>query len=246
MAQQRALGRYFGSAVGTVQRGTGRRHRTTAGVIAGAHLNGDRPLRRRRRHHRRVNRHMIDIEPEAPQPGHGQNDGVIAALGKGREARVHIAAKKLDPQVGPALQQDRLAADRGGADNRAMRQRIKAFIAADQRVAPVLARQDRDDLGALGKDGFHILHRMDGGIALAVEKTALKLLDKQALAAGIGKRAVKDAVAARGHAPDFGVQWSQPVADNLGLRHRQRRGAAGQHKRGVCKDVGRCRHSAKF
>ena len=53
------------------------------------------------------------------------DDGVIAALGKGREARVHIAAKKLDPQVGPALQQDRLAADRGGADNRAMRQRIR-------------------------------------------------------------------------------------------------------------------------
>ena len=127
-----------------------------------------------------------------------------------------------------------------------MRQRIKAFIAADQRVAPVLAWQDRNDPGAIGKDGFHILHRMDGGIALAVEKTALEFLDEQTLAAGIGKRTVKDAVAARGHAPDFGIQRGQTVAHNLGLRHRQRRGAACQHKRGVCKDVRRCRHSAKF
>ena len=168
------------------------------------------------------------------------------ALVQRRDARVDIAAKKLDPQVRATLQQNGLAAHRGGADNSAPGKVIKAGMATDQRITPVLARQHRGNHRARGEHGLHILHRMYGSVAITVEKTAFQFLDEQALAAGIGKRPVENTVATRCHGPDFGGKRGQPVPYDLGLRNGQRRGAARQNQWMCGTDVGVICHSGQF
>ena len=92
------------------------------------------------------------------------------------------------------MQQNGLAAHRSRADNSAVRKRVKRIESADQRVTTVLARQHSGNHCAISEMCLHILHRMNGGVAVAVQKTPLKLLDEQPLATGIGKRPVKDLV----------------------------------------------------
>ena len=90
--------------------------------------------------------------------------------------------------------QQRPPPHRRGADDGTLRQRIKALVRPDQRIAPVLARQHSHDFGAVGEADLHVFHRMDGGITLAVEQAALEFLHEKPLAAGLGKRAVEDTV----------------------------------------------------
>ena len=136
-----------------------------------------------------------------------------------------------------------LTAHRGGADNGAIGKRVNRREGPDQRIAPVLTRQHRGNGGAIGKDGLHILHRMDRRITAAIKQPPLQILDEQPLAAGIGKRAVEDLVTARCQRQRFGGQRGKAVTDDVRLRQRQRRSAASQNERAGGKDIGQCSHS---
>ena len=75
------------------------------------------------------------------------------------------------------------------------------------------ARADRGHPYFLGPDNFHILHRMDGEIDVAVQKRGIQFLGPQALAAYLGQRPVGDAVAAGGDRNDFNVTRGPALRD---------------------------------
>ena len=99
-------------------------------------------------------------------------------------------------QVRPALQQLRLAAQRRGADDAALRQLGKRSAPArDQRVARILARQRRGEDDRLRQPRRQVLDRMHRQIDPPVQQRLVDLLGEQALAADLGQRPVEDPVA---------------------------------------------------
>ena len=92
----------------------------------------------------------------------------------------------------------RLAPQAGGADHRAGRQGGEIFMARrDERIARVLAREDRGEREARRQLGRHVLHRVHRDVGAALGQRRLQLLDEQALAALLGERHVEQFVAAR-------------------------------------------------
>ena len=103
------------------------------------------------------------------------------------------------------MQQLRLPADRGGADQRAQRQAgervggidrcIGRAQAEDQRVARVLARQRAGQHDAGRQRGLQVLQAVHREVDAAVGQRLVDLLGEQALAADVGQAAVLHRVA---------------------------------------------------
>jgi uroporphyrinogen decarboxylase len=165
------------------------------------------------------------------------------AVGALRQPRVDIAAQGDDPQVRTAMQQQRLATQRRGADDGALRQLVDAReVARDQYVACVFARQERRD----GQPGRlrrrHVLHAVDGGVDATLQQGFLDLLNEQSLAAGFGEWPILNHVA-RG--PDHhdldgagrrerGYAMGQSVAHQAGLGEGERAAAGANSKKSAC------------
>ncbi|MCY1352315.1 hypothetical protein D9M69_386050 [compost metagenome] len=140
------------------------------------------------------------LEAEADQAGGGEDDGVVFAGIELGQAGVDVATQELDLQVRPAGQQLRLAAQAGGADHAAGRQRVEAGeIIRDEGVARVLALADAVQAEALGEVHRHVLHRVHGDVRLVLQQRGLQFLDEQALAADLRQRRVEQLVAAADH-----------------------------------------------
>ena len=148
------------------------------------------------------------------------------------QPRLDVAAQRHDAQVGARALGDRLPAQRGGAERRALRQLgERARLAADEHVARVFALEAGRQHQPGRQHGRHVLGRMHGEIDAAVEQRFLDLLGEQALAADLRQRPVLDGVA--GGADDDELdrrlvhpeRRGQPRAHGARLHQRQRAAA---------------------
>ena len=95
---------------------------------------------------------MRSPKPEPLQAGRGEDDRVVSAFVELAQARVHVAAQRLDDELRKALAQLRLAPQARSADDRAVGQRVERVVAiGNERVARVLARHDRGEREAVGR-----------------------------------------------------------------------------------------------
>src|SRR6516162_11763716 len=149
--EEGTLGRERGRSVGVVDDGEQRER----ALVVAARLDGDDPLPDRRQEIVDGNHRGRAVgKPEALQAGEREHDGVDLAGGKLAQARLHIAAQGNDREVAAQPLDERLAAQRGGADARAARQLGERLgLAADEDVARVLAREHRGDHESWRQDG---------------------------------------------------------------------------------------------
>src|ERR1019366_8415201 len=128
--QRGAFGLNRATARSIVERSDGGTNRE----VALPDLHGDGALRWSGDEHRRIEPHrrdvvaereaMLAIRPREPgEAGRGENDGVESSLGKGANARWHIAAQKTKHQIGTRVEQQRAAPGRRRSDTRAVRKR---------------------------------------------------------------------------------------------------------------------------
>ena len=136
-------------------------------------------------------------ETQALEAGERQQRRVdFSAFGLA-QPRLDVAAQELDPEVRAQPARLRLAAQRGGAEARALGQggnRVRHR--RNQRVAHVLAFEEAGDRHALGHERRQILGRMHRGVDPPGEQGGVDLLGEEALAAGFRERPVLDDVAA--------------------------------------------------
>jgi hypothetical protein len=128
--------------------------------------------------------------------------------GRADRARLGLAQPCLDIAVqkhrlvGAKPQRLGLTAKRRRAEGRFAREVLDRIgPCGDERVAHVFTRQIGGDDDALGHERGQVLGRVHGGVDRAREERGVNLLGEQALAAGLGERAVLDRIAA--HANDL-------------------------------------------
>ena len=177
------------------------------------------------------------MQPEANQPGCGQDDRVVLSRVELAQTGVQIAAQGFDLQTGITRVQEGLAAQAGGADDGTWRQIFQPFVAVrNQRITGRFAGADCRQHKAFRHFHRHVLERMHGKVGLAFLHGDFQFLDEQALAADLRERAIKDLVAARGHAENFDaalrVQDLQTRLDMQRLPHRQTRFTRGDDQPG--------------
>ena len=197
-------------------------------VVADAALDADRALRRGRREGDRIEDLRRHVElAEALQAGIGEQRRIGLSFGELAEAGIHLATEDDDVEVRPKAADERLAAQRGRADGRALRQVEKALCrAADEGVADILARQEGREVQALRQLRRHVLGGVHGKVQRAGGKLRLDLLGEQALAADQRQRAVGDAVAGGREHDDLEHVFRQAVR-----RHQARTGLVGLGER---------------
>jgi uroporphyrinogen decarboxylase len=165
-------------------------------VVVGADLDADRSLRHGWQHV--VDRHGLRDaarKAKACEPGAGEQRGVDCALLQFTQARVDVAAQRHDLQVGPQSFHLRLPPQRRGANDGSGGQLGEARgLGADEGVAHVRAWQIAGDRQTRWQDRRHILHRMHGKVDLARQQRLFDFLGEEALAAGVGERAVLNAI----------------------------------------------------
>ena len=174
------------------------------------------------------------------QSGERQQGGVDLAGVELAQARLHVAAKVHHREIGTQPLDQRLPAQRRGADDRAMRKLVqRAALAADEGIARILARQHRHDRKPRRQHGRHVLGRMHGEVDAAGEQRVLDLLGEQALAADLRQRAVADHVAAGADDLDADALGREPMrrgqarAHLPGLDQRERAAARADAQHGV-------------
>ena len=102
---------------------------------------------------------------QALQSGRGEDDGVVFSLLEFAQARVDIAAQRMNVEIGADGLELRLAPQAGCADARALRQFLKArIVARAERVARILPFRDGGDFESRRKFGGQVFQRMHGEI----------------------------------------------------------------------------------
>ena len=111
---------------------------------------------------------MRCVQAQPLEAGGRQHDGVVLAFVELAQARVEVAAQRLDAQVGPQRAQQHHAAQAGGADHRALRQVVQAGVA---RARPGhragLRAPSRRPARSLRQVHRHVLERMHGEVGAA-------------------------------------------------------------------------------
>jgi hypothetical protein len=133
------------------------------------------------------------IPTQAFQTGGRQHDGVILAFIELAQARVQIAAHRLDPEVGPHPAQLRRAPQRAGAQPGARRQVRQP--PAYQGIARIFPRRNRGQHQARRQLRRQILQTVYGQVGAAVQQGFLDFLGEQAFCAYLGERYVGNLVA---------------------------------------------------
>lgn len=200
-----------------------------AGII-GARLHRDCALADGRREIlERNDRGSLVLVAETLQAGQRQQRCMNVAGFQLAQPCLNIAAESDDLQVRPGAAHQRLTAQRGRADDGAVRQvGDRSGDAAQENVAHVLAFQEGGEDQAVGEHGRHVLGGMHGDVGAAVKQRLLDFLGEQPLAAGLGQGPVLDAVAAGLQDEDLGhlvwqaVGGAQPGCDLLCLGEGER------------------------
>jgi hypothetical protein len=197
--------------------------------VADPALNADGALRRGRGENLGVEQLGRNIVlAESLQAGKGEQRRIDLAFGEFPQPCIDEAAIGDDIDIRAQPLDQRLAAQRGGADGGALRQ-IEQLCGgpADKGVAGIFARQIGGEEQAGWQLGRHVLGGMHGKIQPTGDQHILQFLGEKALAADLRQRSVGDPVAHGRQHDDlehFGrqsVRRHQPVPCFMGLRQRQ-------------------------
>ena len=112
------------------------------------------------------------------------------------DARLHVAAEVHALQLGELVQELRLAAQRRGANQRAVGELGQVVVLdGDERVTHVLAGEHAGQEGALGKVRGHVLHGVHGEVDATVQQRDVQLAREQTFAADVRQGLVQNLVA---------------------------------------------------
>ena len=123
-------------------------------------------------------------EPEPVEAARGKHNRVEPALDALAQARVDVAAQRLDRQLGHEREQLRAPAHRRRADAHARPQLTRAA----ERVTRVLALEVRADRETVRIGRRHVLGRMHGDVDPPLEQRLLELLDEDTARADLAER----------------------------------------------------------
>ena len=162
------------------------------------------------------------IEAQALQAGHGQDDGVVVAGIELGQTGVDVATQIAHLQIRSSRLDLGMAAQGGGADDGAGRQRVQIGMAvADEGISGVFAFEYRRQFEAGIQLHRHILQRMHRDVGLTAFQRQFQLLQEQTLAADGRQRAIQYLVAARRQRHQFHhqirVQRAQTRGHMFGL-----------------------------
>ena len=202
-AQVRALGERAdarGGVVDSVDPGA-------RGPVGRAHLDRENPLPDGGNENRRVQRPRVPgLEPETAQPSGGEDHRVPGSARELSHARVHVAANRLDDEVGPECEREGPPARAGRADHRSRPQTLEVHRRpGDEDVTRVLAfgvRREREPRRELGRE---VLEAVDREVEGALEQRLLDLPHEQALAPDRGQSRLEQPVALGPHRDDLDV-----------------------------------------
>ena len=115
----------------------------------------------------------------------GRQPAFVGALERGcqqlLDTGVDVSPERFDREVGPVGEQLGTATETGGADRRSLREVGKRRTPGrDQHVLRWAALGDARDHQVGGLVGRHVLHRVDGGVQLAVDDLLVETPDERA------------------------------------------------------------------
>src|SRR5436305_6998175 len=202
-------------------------------LVARPHLKGEGTLARLGQHLPRLEAVPDFVaEPEPVEPARGEHDRVEPALATLAQARVDVAAQRLDRERRIAREQLRLPPNRSRPDAHARSQLRRAA----ERVAWVVAREECTDRQPLRIRGGQVLRRVDRDVDPPLEQRLLDLLDEDAARTDLAERA-RAVTVARGrdrHERDVVAATAYHTRRELRLGEREPRAArpdANEHSR---------------
>ena len=196
-------------------------------LVAGAARDADGTLRHRGEHHVHV-QHLCGVlrHLHAVQARDRQQRAVHDALLELADARLHVAAEVHALQLGELAQELRLAAERRGADERAVGELGQVVVLdGDERVAHVLAGEHAGQDGALGQVRGHVLHGVHRDVDATVEQRDVQLAREQPFPADVRQGLVQNLVAGGLRDARMRIRRKRRVA--CAVSERSRREAAG-------------------
>ena len=205
-----------------------------SGGIAFANFDPQRSLARSGAHDIRGNDLFDEFRlAQALQSSRGQDDGVVFSLLEFAQARVHVAAQRMNVEIGPDGLQLRLPAQAGRADARALWQILKAGIVARTESVPrVLPFRNGRDFESRRKFGGQVFQRMHGEIDAPGGESFFNFFRKHAFGADLGQGDVGDLVASS--VDDFDFHFvaaaAQQRGDVVGLPEGELRAAGADAK----------------
>ena len=226
------------------------------GIVFSPRFQAERALPHRiREGHRVENLRRGAVEPQALQPGMGEDHGVepVLAIDLG-QAGSDIAADRYDGDIGPQAEDLRPAPQRAGADTRSLRQGLQGGAA--EAIARILARRHRGEGQAVMQGRRQILQRMHDEVDLAIDELLLVLDGEDADHAELMEFRLAVLVGDRRDLAQRELGLREPRLDQahdmVGLSHRQRAAARANpqmHRlnfrlglvRGRVEACGRCR-----
>ena len=164
----------------------------------------------------RNRRRDTGTEPEAPQPGAGQDDGLVAAAVELADARVDVAANRNECRGRKERSQLRHPAHAAGADRdrgprrhpSGRRPRLHGRSGAASRSTSASRGSSRgrqaDNISPSGSTDRQILGAVHADVDPSLEQRLLELLHELALAVVAGNRPCLRSIAGRGDDDDLG------------------------------------------
>ena len=141
---------------------------------------------------------------EAIEARFGEHDGVVFAAFDFAEARVNVAAKIANVEIGAKMKELRAATEAAGADAGAFTESCEiGAVVGDETVANVFAPENRGEREAGRRFRRNIFDAVDGDVDGIVEQRFFELFDEDPLSADFGERSVLHFVAARLDDDDF-------------------------------------------
>jgi hypothetical protein len=198
-------------------------------LVTRAHLKSHGALARLRNELVRVEAVAdLGVEPEPVEPSRPEHDRVEPSLATLAQARVHVAAQRLDREA--RLEREELSppAHGGRTDPHSEPQPLGPA----ERVPRIAALQVRANGEPARQSRGHVLRRVDRDVDAALEQRFFDLLDEDAARADLAERTPAVAVAGRRDRNESDVELrprlAKKVRGDLGLRQREPATAAAE------------------
>jgi hypothetical protein len=185
----------------------------------------------------------LPAEPEPVEPARREHDRVEPALPSLPQARVYVAAQRLDRQRRLEREQLRLPPHRGRADPHPRPQLGRTA----ERIAGILTAEVGADREPLRVRGRQVLRRVNGDVDPPFEQRLLDLLDEDSAGADLAERTRAVAIAGRRDRHERKLDAGRPQRREgaLGLGEREPTAAtadADEHRPIVSARAARSRH----
>ena len=167
-------------------------HRLHELPVSRPYLEGERALPRLGQHRLGIEpKPDLALEPEPVEPARGEHDRVEASLASLAQARVDVAAQRLDREGRVEREQLRLAPHGRGADPHPRAELGRAA----QCIPRILAAEIGPDREAVGIRRGQVFRGVNRDVDAPVEQRLLELLDEDATRADLAERTRAVAVA---------------------------------------------------